>query len=224
MSRSACILLLVVLVSPAVSTADVFVTHDMGIPTPNLPGLRTVTVIATSTVPGEPIVGVDFFGNPNDSNPATASGFFGPLNQVPLFGQLTVFDLPSIAPIDPPPVPSPQDSHFLVREWTQTGIDIVVPAGFASEGAHHLRAIYAASEPIGQSIKVAQLVIPTAASGIINYRGVFAVMRDGTPVLSSEVTGTIVVVPEPAALCMAAVSVVVPSFRRPRRSRTWLGS
>lgn len=188
--------------------AEVVVTSDGGVATPGLPGFKTFILTATSTVPGEYIHVVDFIGNPDNDDPATTRGFFGAMNQQQVSGMATVFDaifFPTA--VDPPPEPSLLDSHFLIRSFADSGIDIVVPAGYFQENATSLRAIYAGSFALGQSIQIAQLVIPEAAVGMIHYRGSFAIARGGTLVDTPDVVGVIGTVPEPAAAVMVGLMI-----------------
>jgi hypothetical protein len=207
MKRLGLVLLMPVLFAASYSRADVVVTSDSGVPTAGLPGFRTYTVSATSTVPGELIHVVDFVGNPDNNDPATARGFFGAMNQIQFGGMPTVFDTQ---------IPFPEqralDSHFLVQ-----GLDFV--AAFPSESSTSLRAIYSGTGPLGQSIDIAQLVIPMAASATVHYRGTFAVTRGGTIVDTSEVLGSIVSVPEPANLLLLGLAIVaLPATRRRLRA------
>src|SRR5262245_31559498 len=110
-------LLFVLLVAgtSAAANATIVISHDNGVPTTGLPGFRTVTVTATSTVAGELIQGVDFFGGPIYNMDL---GFFGPMNQVNPSGQPTVFqDLNAFFGA----TPVAQDSQFLFATNAPTG-------------------------------------------------------------------------------------------------------
>ena len=202
----------------ASAIAEVLITHDSGVPTLNLPGFRTYTVTATSTVPGEAIHVVDFIGDPDNNNPATARGFFGPMNQVLASGMPAVFDA-NINPFDeiPPPEPSLHDSHFLILDAMRSGINVTIPAPFFKESTGSLRAIYAGDVALGQSIEFAQLVIPIAASATVRYRGSFAIAQGGTIVDTPDIVGSIVPVPEPASLCLLLMGLIAGGYRRIKR-------
>ena len=209
MSRHSLIATLTILILPVSSNAAVILTSDGGVDTPGLPGFRTHTVTATSTVAGELIERVDFIGNPDDPNPATARGFFGTMNQLNPNGLPTVFTDNNAQFASVGALPE-QDSQFLFDSQSEV---LTVPGNFA-EGPTFLRALFQLAVPPAQSLDLAQLVIP--AEGTVNYRGVFSVTRESGLVDLPEISGTIVI-PEPATLCpfgLAIISIVSRIRRR----------
>ncbi len=150
--------------------AAVFVSSE-SMPTPGLPGFSTHTLTLVSDVPGEVIQGIDFGGHRNNNNPAIGFGFFGPMNQVNPVGLPTIF-LDNNTVFQSFGHDPKQDSQFLVRSS-----DVVVPAGFAEEGPNILQVIWAWSNPVGQSVPVAQIVTQDGGPAI-TYRGII-VVRNG---------------------------------------------
>lgn len=191
MLRNTTLAVLTVLALAASSQAAVILSQDAGTPTQGLAGFKTVTVTATSDVPGETITGFDFIGDPAVTDPQTARGFFGAMNQVQLFGGAlsTVFTDNNAVMDAQPGLNHSQDSQFLHATNGLTPVNS--PSGFNSEGPTHLRALFGRDTGFGQSTPLVQLVIPDAATGTINYRGVIGVSRGGSIVDLPEITGAI---------------------------------
>jgi hypothetical protein len=149
--------------------AAVGIIRDDGIPTPGMPGFKTITLSAVSD---SPITAFDFVGDGgNDS--AIDFGFFGPMNHINPLGQATVFQdfndlFPSIG------ADVKQDSQFLVRS-----ANVVLPPGFAEEGPNILQAAWAWPESPGTTIPFAQLVIAEADTPTIFYRGAITALVNG---------------------------------------------
>lgn len=199
MIRILCIGLSVLFISADSLQAEVVVTYTQS-PTSLLSGFQTILVTATSTVPGEPIHVVDFVGDPDNDNPLTARGFFGPLNQSNPLGIPTIF-ADSFGAIFDGERFRPKDSHFLLHS-----IRLHAPASHSKESASFLRSIFAGESALGQSIEIAQLVVPNAA--VVKFRGSFAIARGGTIVDTPDIVGSLIAVPEPAS----ALPVVLAAF------------
>jgi len=143
---------LAVLSLAASSEAGVIISQSSS-PTIGKAGYSTVTLTAT-TNDGSQIQGFDFASLP-------AYGFFGSMNQVNPGGNPTIF----------------QDSNsffsFVGADVTQDSqfkflsSNLTVPSGFASESATQLRAVFAASAPMGTSVPFVQLAIPDALLGTV---------------------------------------------------------
>ena len=169
MLRYMCCAAMAVLTAAGPLSAAVGIVRDEGVPTPGLPGFKTITLSAVSD---DPITAFDFVGDGgNDS--ATDYGFFGPMNHVNPLGQPTVFQdfndlFPSIG------ADVKQDSQFLVRS-----ANVVMPPGFAEEGPNILQAAWAWPESPGVTIPFAQLVIAESDTPTIFYRGAITALVNG---------------------------------------------
>jgi len=166
------------------------------IPTPGLSGFNTWTVHLHST---DTMQGFDFAGDGTQSG-ANSKGFFGSMNQ------LNPANLPTIYSDNNGVITAlggnpQQDSQFLV-----TSSSVTVPAGFSSEGPTHLQGIWAAAAPVGIDYDVAQIVVPTAASGIINWTGAVSTLESGV-VVANQISGAFPV-PEPASFALVGLTVV----------------
>jgi hypothetical protein len=174
---------LAVLVLAATSQAAVSLTSDAGVATPGKAGYKTFTLTATSNVAGEFISAVDFIGDPAIDDPATARGFFGMMNQSELGGpNTTVFTNLNVAL----PEGGAQDSQFRV-----SSNDVNAPSGYFKEGNTFLRAFFAKDGGLGESFTLAQLVIPDAQVGTVNYRGAFTVAQGDIFVDLPEISGCV---------------------------------
>lgn len=152
--------------------AAVIITSS-GAPTVGLPNYTTYTLTATTDI-GQ-IQGFDFASQPS-------FGFFGAMNQVNPAGIATIFtDANAFFPFVGADVS--QDSQFKFASNAVT-----VPAGFASESATSLRAVFAASAPIGASVPFVQLAIPNS-SGFFNFVGQIQTVVGGS-VIDNNVTGS----------------------------------
>lgn len=180
MIRKAFFALMAVLTLVASSQAGIVISVEKQA-TPELAGYETHILTATSDVAGEFISVVDFIGDKDNTDPNTARGFFGPMNQLMAGPSTTVFS--DFNFVFPQPL---QDSQFRVASNTVT-----VPSGFAIEGPNFLRATYAYGEPSAQSLQFAQLAVPIAQTAAVNYRGAFSVTRGGTVVDLPELTGCV---------------------------------
>lgn len=158
-------------------------------PTPGLPGYFTFTLTATADVFAGPIQGFDFVGDPDNNEPETGLGFFGPLHQRNPANQPTVFQdanvLFSFLGWD-----VKQDSQFL---WSTTTPGVVVPPGFSEENGELLQGVFAFFEPQGLSLPFVQLVIP--GSGEVSYRG--AILNDSATRSTNITVFGSVIAPDP---------------------------
>src|SRR5262245_44290340 len=175
MNRLAATLFVLLCLLSSGSRAAIFVTSDIGVDTPNLPGFRTYIVTATSTVAGEQIQGVDFAGD-GSNNPATGKGFFGAMNNLGTTPVSTVYqDNNAIIPPLFPGKTAAQDSQFMVNSGAA---NVAHPPGLDEEGPDILQGIWAWTEPQGQSVPIAQLVLPSGTNPL--FRGSFALNKNGT--------------------------------------------
>lgn len=180
MIRNTFFALMAVLATAFSAQAGVMIESDGGVVTPGLSGYTTYSLTAVSDVEGELISVIDFIGDKDNTDPETARGFFGDLNQLEAGGPgTTVFNNFNFAFAEPL-----QDSQF--RESSN---NVIVAAQFEDTGA--LRAAYSYADPSQLSLPLAQLTIPDAAAGTVNYRGVVSVVRGGTIVDLPEITGCI---------------------------------
>lgn len=169
--------------------AAVSVFSSPGVPVPNLPGYRSFKLTAISDVAGEPVSIINFRGFTNQNDPATDLGFFGPLNQITVGGNPTIFeDFFDIgSQFDEARA---QDSHFLFSTLDEDFFAISV---FAQEGPELLRAemgmLPIDTTGFGQSVEFVQLVLPPFAT--VNYRGEFSVVRGGASIALPAVQGVI---------------------------------
>jgi hypothetical protein len=155
---------LTVLAAAAATQAAVTITSS-SVDTAGLAGFKTWTLTATSD--GAPLQGFDFVGDPTAPvDPATSRGFFGSMNQIVLpTGALVFNDSNALIPLLMPGATAAQDSQF---PFTSTSL-LVIP-GSARETASSLQAAFSTSSNFGQSVAVAQLVLPSTGSA--NFRGV----------------------------------------------------
>jgi len=187
MLRNTFFAVLAVLAVAASSQAGVILSDDGGVATPGLAGFKTFTVTATSDVAGETITGVDFFGSATEQR-----GFFGTMNQVPLFGGAlsTIFQDNNVVMDAQPGLNHAMDSQFLFKSANDAAA-VNSPTGFSSENGTSLRALFSRDSGFGQATPLVQLVIPDAAAGTVNYNGTFSVLRGGVNVTIPEITGSI---------------------------------
>jgi hypothetical protein len=168
-------------------TSNAAVTiSSTAIVTPGLPGYRTWTLTATSD--GAPIQGFDFVGDPTAPlDYRTSRGIFGSLNQVSLpAGLSTVWtDIDALIPILAPGANAQQDSNFL---FISTSLLII--SGSARESKTSLQAAFSTSSDFGQSVPVAELVLPNSGGIGTFYRGVVGT-KDGREFGVSGSTGFI---------------------------------
>ena len=151
------------------SIASAAVTiHATPAATLGLPGFTTWTVTAVSD---DPITAVDFVGN-GSSDPATARGFLGVMNQISLPVPTIFNDNNLIIPVLSPGATALQDSQFSV-----TSTAVVVPPGLAEESTSLLQAAWAWPTAVGTSVPIAQLVV--RGLGSINYRGAITALVNG---------------------------------------------
>lgn len=175
----------------AASSQAAVIISSVGTPTVNLPGFTTWTLTAT-TDQGS-IQGFDFASKPE-------YGFFGAMNQVNPAGNATIFtDSNGFFGFVGADVS--QDSQFKFATSAVT-----VPAGFAEEGPTKLRAVFAAGAPLGTAVAFAQLAIPDAAAGIVNFVGQVQVTT-GSSVADVNVAGQVPNVPEPATFALVGLAV-----------------
>jgi hypothetical protein len=162
-------------------------------PTPGLGGFTTYTLTATSE-PGTKLIGFNF---------AEPYGFFGAMNQVNPAGALTVFadDFNSMFLLNPDVIQ--QDSHFFRN--VSDGLRVN-----PTEGPTELQAAVNYLNPgVATATDIwyfAQLVIPNAASGVVNYQGTFTVQTNGVNSLVS-VQGS-VPTPEPSSVVLAGLATL----------------
>jgi len=182
MLRNTFLAVLVVTLVAATSQATVTITTS-SVDTPNLPGFKTWTLTANST---DPITAVDFQGDVAVTDPATAKGFFGTLNQV-VIPLPTIFNNNnSFIPTFAPGKTAAEDSQFSVNSADPT---ILAVPGSVESGTF-LRAAWAWTQSPGNSLAVAQLVIPTAGAATVNYRGAVTALVAGAQT-DFPVTGSV---------------------------------
>ncbi len=186
--------ILAVLAFAATSQAGVIISKTQA-PTVGLNGYTTVTLTA-ATDDGSQIQGFDFASQ-------AQYGFFGSMNQVNPFTLPTIFnDNNTVIPAAGADVSA--DSQFKFKSS-----DLTIPAGFAEESASKLRAVFAASAPWGTSVAFAQLAIPDAAAGTVNYVGQVQTVV-GAAVTNVDVSGAVVtgggIVPEPACFALLGLA------------------
>jgi hypothetical protein len=161
-----------------------------GTPTVGLAGYTTYTLTA-ATNDGSQIQGFDFASLP-------AYGFFGTMNQLNPAGAATIFaDNNAFIPFIPG-FDYSQDSQFKFFSSNLT-----IPAGFASESNTQLRAVFAASAPLGTSVPFVQLAIPNAAAGSVSFVGQIQTVV-GSSVTNVDVSG-LVPLPEPSIVSLMAL-------------------
>lgn len=183
---------LAMLVAAASSQAAVIVSSTSA-PTVGLAGFTTFTLTA-STDQGS-IQGFDFASKPE-------YGFFGAMNQVNPFTLPTIFaDNNAVIPATGNDVSA--DSQFKFQSSTLT-----IPAGFAEEGPAKLRAVFAAGAPLGAQVVFAQLAIPNAAAGSVDFLGQVQVVT-GSTVADVNVVGSVggPIIPEPATFALVGLAV-----------------
>lgn len=194
-----------VLALAAASQAAVIVSSTSA-PTVGLAGYTTFTLTATADA-GQKIVGFDFVGD------GTSKGFFGAMNQVNPFGVLaTVYNDNNIAfgATD-----TSQDSQFKVA--STKGIHL----GDA-EGPNKLQSAFnynaANIGEAAQSWAFAQLAIPNAASGTVQYAGSFTV-NNGQADSLVQVQGTVggPTIPEPASIALVGLAIGLVGFTRRKK-------
>lgn len=186
-----------VLALAATAQAEIIISAQ-GAPTDGLSGFTTYTVTAVGTA-GEQIQGFDFAGDGSNEGPNSA-GFYGAMNQVNPFTLPTIFqdNNATLGAVGSNPT---QDSQFLFKSS-----DVVVPSGFAEEGPNILQAIFAASAPLGTSVPFAQIVIPNASAGTIDYVGKVSTADGGEYSVRGSFPGT-PVIPEPATLTLFGLAI-----------------
>jgi hypothetical protein len=207
MLRNTVLATMVALGLAASSQAGVIVSASAGTDVPGLPGFKSYTITATSDVVGEQIQGVDFAGD-GSNDPVTGKGFFGLMNQLgPPTLNTTYQDNNNLIPLLNVGHTSAEDSQFLVNSGAS---NIAHPSGFDEEGPNILQGIWAWTDPQGQSVNFAQLVIPTAGTGTVSFRGSFSLNTPGGIVDTPVVTGVVpsAIVPEPATLTLLGLALV----------------
>jgi hypothetical protein len=171
--------LTVLAVAAATQAAVTFTTSSVD--TPGLAGFKTWTVTANSD--GSPLQGFDFTGDPTATvDPATSRGFFGTLNQSAAPVSTIWTDSDTLIPLLAPGTNAQQDTNFLFASSSL----LIIP-GSATESGTSLRGAFSTSADFGQSVAVAELVIPTAGAATVNYRGVVGT-KDGA---EFPVSGTV---------------------------------
>lgn len=183
--------------------AIIFTGGTGGTPTVGLPGFRTYNLTATTDV-GQ-IQGFDFASQ-------AAYGFFGVMNQVNPFGLPTVFN-DNNAAIPAVGGDASQDSQFTFKSS-----DLTIPAGFASESGSQLRAVFAASAPLGTSVPFAQIVIPEDAAGYVTFTGQIQI-ANGAAITDNLVSGFVTFLfPEPSGILLLSLAGLgLINFRGPRK-------
>lgn len=210
MTRNTCFAVMAVLALAATSQAGVVIQKSEGVATPGLAGYKTFQLTAVSDVAGEYISAVDFIGDPDNNDPNTARGFFGAMSQRNPFSLPTIF-ADNNGVMVPAGFDAAQDSQFKVVSTT-----VNAPAGFFKEDGNSLRAFFGKDGGLGESFALAQLVIPDAQAGTVNYKGAFTVFRGGTFVDLPEISGSVggIVVPPntpPVVNALAAINVAWPN-------------
>jgi len=193
--------------------AAVIVTSSAGTDVPGLPGYKSYTITATSNVVGEQIQGVDFAGD-GSNDPATGKGFFGSMNQLgPPTLNTTYQDNNNLIPLLNVGHTSAEDSQFLVNSGAS---NIAHPSGFDEESSTILQGIWAWTDPQGQSVNFAQLVLPNSASAPVTFRGSFSLNTTGGIIDTPSVTGTVPPppVPEPATITLLGLAAFGFAGRR----------
>jgi len=191
MLRNAFYGLLAVLAAAASSQAAIIISgNTSGNATPGLAGSTTYTVTATSNDPSSQIVGFDFAS-------LGTYGFSGQMSQVNPFGLPSIFT-DNNATITGTGGQVAQDSQFLFNSGAVT-----VPAGFAAESANSLKAVFAASAPIGLSVPFAQIV----SGGVVHAVGTVTV-QNGQVFSDVPVTFDVGPVPEPATFGLLGLALV----------------
>jgi hypothetical protein len=177
---------IVVLTLTPYLSAGVIITETIA-PTIGKPGYRTYTVTAT-TNDGSQIQGFDFASLPT-------YGCFGLMNQVNPAGSSTIFeDSNSFFSFVGADVS--QDSQFLFLSSNLT-----VPSGFASESGTQLRAVFAASSPLGTSVPFAQFA---ATVGSIEVIGQIQTVV-GSRVTNNDVEFLAAFIPEPSLVSLVSL-------------------
>jgi len=214
MLRSISFALLTLVGLAASAQAAVIVTSSAGSDVPGLPGYKSFTITATSNVVGEQIQGVDFAGD-GSNDPATGKGFFGPMNQLgPPTLNTTYQDNNNLIPLLNVGHTSAEDSQFLVNSGAS---NIAHPSGFDEESATILQGIWAWTDPQGQSVNFAQLVIPTAGQGTVTFRGSFSLNTTGGIIDTPVVTGSVSTAPVPEPATMTLLGLAAFGFAGRRR-------
>jgi hypothetical protein len=174
MLRNTCLAVLTVLAVAAASEAAVTISGNLpanGVATPGLTGFKTYTLMANSD---DPITAVDFVGDGNNDT-ASGRGFFGTMNQITLPAGNTIFqDSNALIPLLVPGANAQQDSQFSVLTSA-----VVVPPGLQEETGSLLQAAYAWSVSPGNSIPLAQIVIPDTNMAGVNFRGAITALVNG---------------------------------------------
>lgn len=179
---------------PASSWAAVIIKQSSA-PTVGLSGYTTYTLTAETNTGS--IQGFDFAS-------LSSYGFFGSMNQVNPFALPTIFNdnnaLFAVVGAD-----VSQDSQFKFRSS-----DLTVPAGFASESTSSLRAVFAASAPLGTNVPFVQLTVPNAAAGVINFAGQIQTVLNGA-VTNNDVSSTFCLSCIPPQIVDAVINNVDPN-------------
>ncbi len=215
MLRNTTFAVLTVLGLAGAAQAAVIVTSSAGVDVPGLPGFKSFTITATSNVQGEQIQGVDFAGD-GSNDPVNGKGFFGAMNQLgPPVLNTTYQDNNALLGIVNPGHSAAEDSQFLIAT---NASNIAHPNGLDEEGPTILQGIWAWTDPQGQSVNFAQLVIPDAAQGTVTFRGSFSLNTPGGIVDSAISSGTVGgAIPEPATVTLLGLAAF--GFIGRRRSK-----